>query len=157
MSEKPAFLYDHVVRHAWHRISRMYNHMAADQELTMSMGFILLAIGKEGILSTQLGPKMGMEPTSLSRTLKLMEERELIYRVIDKKDKRKVHLYLTDIGIVKRKVIRNFVVGFNERIFKEIAPTKMKAFYEVAEKVDKMIEEELARQAQDHFDDMNNE
>jgi DNA-binding MarR family transcriptional regulator len=135
----------------------MYNHMAADQELTMSMGFILLAIGKEGILSTQLGPKMGMEPTSLSRTLKLMEDRELIYRVIDKKDKRKVHLYLTDNGIVKRKVIRNFVVGFNERIFKEIAPTKMKAFYEVAEKVDRMIEEELARQAQDHFDDMNNE
>lgn len=145
MSEKPDFLYDHVVRHAWHRISRMYNHMAAEQDLTMSMGFILLAIGKEGILSTQLGPKMGMEPTSLSRTLKLIEERGLIYRVVDEIDKRKVHLYLTEEGIVKRKIIRNFVVGFNERIFTEISPRKMKTFYEVAEKVDAMIEEEMKR------------
>jgi DNA-binding MarR family transcriptional regulator len=119
--------------------------MAAEQDLTMSMGFILLAIGKEGILSTQLGPKMGMEPTSLSRTLKLIEERGLIYRVVDEIDKRKVHLYLTEEGIVKRKIIRNFVVGFNERIFTEISPRKMKTFYEVAEKVDAMIEEEMKR------------
>ena len=118
MSEKPAFLYDHVVRHAWHRISRMYNHMATDQELTMSMGFILLAIGKEGILSTQLGPKMGMEATSLSRILKTMEKRGLIERRANPEDGRSVLIYLTDFGREKRAYSREKVLTFNETIKK---------------------------------------
>ena len=35
----------------------------------MSVGFILMYVEKQGSPSTSLGPKMGMEPTSLSRTL----------------------------------------------------------------------------------------
>ncbi len=143
MSSKPDFLYDFAVRHSWHRISRMYNQKAAEHDMTMSIGFILMSIDKEGTPSTQLGTKMGMEPTSLSRTLKTMEDRNLIYRVEDKKDKRKVLIFLTEEGVENRRMVRDVVVGFNNQIFSKIPKSKMKTFFEVIEKVDKLIEEEM--------------
>jgi DNA-binding MarR family transcriptional regulator len=143
MAEKPELLFDFVVRHSWHRISRMYNQRAAEHDLTMSIGFILMSVDKEGTPSTQLGPRMGMEPTSLSRTIKTMEERGLIRREEDLVDKRKVLIFLTPDGVEMRKMVRNFVVGFNERIYAKIPKSKLQAFFEVAAQVDELIEEEL--------------
>jgi DNA-binding MarR family transcriptional regulator len=143
MAEKPELLFDFVVRHSWHRISRMYNQRAAEHDLTMSIGFILMSVDKEGTPSTQLGPRMGMEPTSLSRTIKTMEERGLIRREEDLVDKRKVLIFLTPEGVEMRKMVRNFVVGFNERIYAKIPKSKLQAFFEVAAQVDELIEDEL--------------
>ncbi|MEN9442054.1 MAG: hypothetical protein RLZ33_2131 [Bacteroidota bacterium] len=143
MAEKPELLFDFVVRHSWHRISRMYNQRAAEHDLTMSIGFILMSVDKEGTPSTQLGPRMGMEPTSLSRTIKTMEERGIIRREEDLVDKRKVLIFLTPDGVEMRKMVRNFVVGFNERIYAKIPKSKLQAFFEVAAQVDELIEEEL--------------
>lgn len=145
MSEKPDFLFDFAVRHSWHRISRMYNQKAAEHAMTMSIGFILMSIDKEGTPSTQLGPKMGMEPTSLSRTLKTMEDRGLIRREEGTIDKRKVLIFLTEEGIQYRKMVKNFVFGFNEQIISKISKSKMKIFFEVIEKVDQLIEEEIKK------------
>lgn len=145
MSEKPDFLFDFAVRHSWHRVSRMYNQKAAEHDMTMSIGFILMSIDKEGTPSTQLGPKMGMEPTSLSRTLKTMEDRGLIRREEGTIDKRKVLIFLTDEGVQNRKMVKNFVFGFNERIINKISKSKMKVFFEVIEKVDLLIEEEIKK------------
>ncbi|MDP4797425.1 MAG: MarR family transcriptional regulator [Crocinitomicaceae bacterium] len=143
MVEKPKLLFDFVVRHSWHRISRMYNQRAAEHDITMSIGFILMSVDKEGTPSTQLGPRMGMEPTSLSRTIKTMEERGLIRREEDLIDKRKVLIFLTSDGVEIRRMVRNFVVGFNERIYAKIPKSKLQAFFEVAAQVDELIEEEL--------------
>jgi DNA-binding MarR family transcriptional regulator len=143
MAEKPELLFDFVVRHSWHRVSRMYNQRAAEHDLTMSIGFILMSVDKEGTPSTQLGPRMGMEPTSLSRTIKTMEERGLIRREEDLVDKRKVLIFLTPDGVEMRRMVRNFVVGFNERIYAKIPKSKLQAFFEVAAQVDELIEEEL--------------
>lgn len=143
MAEKPELLFDFVVRHSWHRVSRMYNQRAAEHDLTMSIGFILMSVDKEGTPSTQLGPRMGMEPTSLSRTIKTMEERGLICREEDLVDKRKVLIFLTPDGVEMRRMVRNFVVGFNERIYAKIPKSKLQAFFEVAAQVDELIEEEL--------------
>lgn len=134
------YLIDFVVRHLWHKIARLYNQKAYEHDLTVSIGFILLNVDKEGTPSTQLGPKMGMEPTSLSRTLKTMEEKGLIYRVSDDKDKRKVLIFLTDEGVSKRKIARNVIVDFNERLIASIPKGKLKIFYEVAEKLDATID-----------------
>ena len=143
MPDKPDYLFDFAVRHSWHRISRMYNQKAAEHEMTMSIGFILMNVDKAGTPSTALGPKMGMEPTSLSRTLKTMEERGLIYRQEVDHDKRKVLIFLTNEGIEKRRMVKNFVLGFNDRILAKIPKSKMKIFFEVIEKVDLMIEEDF--------------
>ncbi len=143
MAEKPTILFDFYIRHVWHRVSRMYNQKAAEHDMTMSIGFILMNVDKEGTPSTQLGPRMGMEPTSLSRTLKTMEDRGLILRKEDTADKRKVLIFLTEEGVEKRRMVRDFLFDFNQKLFSKIAPTKVRAFIEVMEKIDSTIENEL--------------
>ncbi len=72
---------DYVLRATWISISKMYNEEASKEGSTMATGFALLSIDPEnGTPSTSLGPKMGMEATSLSRTLKTMEDKGLITR-----------------------------------------------------------------------------
>lgn len=140
---KKEYMVDFVIRHLWHKMSRMYNQKANQHDVSISVGFILLNIEIEGTPSTQLGPKMGMEPTSLSRTLKTMEEKNLIYRKADTKDKRKVLIFLTEEGISKRKIAKNVVIDFNDQIVSSIPKGKLKTFFEVAEKLDIVIDKEL--------------
>lgn len=143
MSEISSILIDSAIRTAWFRLSRMYNQKAADHDMTMSIGFILMNIDKEGTPSTQLGPRMGMEPTSLSRTLKTMESRGLIRRQGEGTDKRKVLIFLTDEGVSKRREVRNFLIDFNAKVFDKMPPTKIKAFLEVVQKIESTIDKEL--------------
>lgn len=134
---------DFYLRHAWHRISRMYNQKAKEYGSTMSVGFILLIVDKEGTPSTQLGPRMGMEPTSLSRTLKTMETNGYIYREIDPEDKRRVLIYLTPEGLKMRNEAKKVVINFNETLLNDIPAKKLEAFFEVMNIVDKHVEGEL--------------
>ena len=134
---------DFVLRHLWHKISRLYNQKANEYGVSISIGFILLNVDREGTPSTQLGPKMGMEPTSLSRTLKSMEKNGLIYRKADDDDKRKVLIFLTDEGVEKRKIAKNVVLAFNDNVMSSIPKGKLKTFFEVAEKLDQSIDSEL--------------
>lgn len=134
---------DFNLRHAWHRISRMYNQKAAAHGMTMSIGFILLIVDKEGTPSTQLGPRMGMEPTSLSRTLRTMETKGFIYRKVDEVDKRKVLIFLTDQGVEIRRDVKKVVKEFNERLLQSIPKNKLKVFFEVMERIDDSVEDEL--------------
>ncbi|MBW7867075.1 MAG: MarR family transcriptional regulator [Brumimicrobium sp.] len=134
---------DFYVRNAWHKISRMYNQKAKEHGLTMSIGFILLIVDKEGTPSTQLGPRMGMEPTSLSRTLKTMEDKGYIYREMDKNDKRRVLIYLTKKGLELRKEVKQYIIDFNEKILLSIPKKKLQTFFEIMDIVEEHIDDEL--------------
>jgi DNA-binding MarR family transcriptional regulator len=118
----------------------MYNEEAAKFDSTMATGFALLNIDPEdGTPSTALGPKMGMESTSLSRILKTMEERGLIERRPNPDDGRGVLIHLTEFGREKREYSRERVLKFNETVRDNISEEKMKNFYEVAELIVDMI------------------
>jgi len=132
---------DFRIRWAWHSISRLYNDRAKNHQATTSTAFAILNIEKTGTLSTQLGPKMGMESRSLTRTLKGMLDRGLIRKKIDPKDKRKVHLFLTKKGIDFRKIASENVKIFNERVFEKISKEDLDTFYKVMNAVDESIEE----------------
>lgn len=134
---------DFFIRQNWHKLQRMYNQKSQEFNISISVGYILLMIDKEGTPSTQLGPKMGMEPTSLSRTLKSMEDDGLIRRELDLIDKRKVFIYLTEKGIEKRKISRDVVLDFDDRLIAKIPKTKLKAYFEVMKTVEDFIEKEL--------------
>ncbi len=59
-------------------VTKMYNEEAGKKGSTMATGFALISIDPdEGTPSTSLGPKMGIEATSLSRTLKNMKKKDL--------------------------------------------------------------------------------
>ena len=122
---------DHLLRATWQAIARMYNEEASKYNSTMATGFALLSIDpKKGTPSTALGPKMGMEPTSLSRLLNSMEERKLIYRSQNPNDGRSILVHLTPFGIDKREDSKQVVLHFNSEIEKNLSPKKIKYFFE---------------------------
>ena len=141
MEQNQPLLIDFMLRHAWHRVSRMYNNTASTEGLTMSVGFILMIVEKRGTPSTQLGPKMGMEPTSLSRTLNNMESSGLIERKEFTGDKRKVNIFLTTKGVEKRKLVRNFLLEFNQKIASKFKEKDLQGFMNVMNAVDLAIED----------------
>ena len=146
---------DYVLRATWQAISRMYNEEAVKYGATMATGFALLSIDKEkGTPSTALGPKMGMEPTSLTRTLKSMEEKGLIVKKKNPNDGRGVLIYLTDYGKEKRALSKSTVIQFNESIKKHISDEKWENFIEVAETINKLIhDKEIFNQSENTEDE----
>ena len=67
---------DYSLRNTWQGIVKMYNEAAKKMDSTMATGFTLLSIDpKTGTPSTALGPKMGLESTSISRILNTLEKK----------------------------------------------------------------------------------
>jgi len=131
---------DYVLRATWQAVARMYNEEAKNFGSTMAVGFTLLSIDpKGGTPSTSLGPKMGMEATSLSRILKSMEEKGLILRKPNPNDGRGVLIYLTDFGLEKRNDSKNTVLKFNEAVKKEVSEEQLTNFFEVTDTINKLI------------------
>ncbi|GGD58813.1 MarR family winged helix-turn-helix transcriptional regulator [Muriicola marianensis] len=133
---------DYALRATWQSVARMYNEEAKKFGSTMAVGFALLSIDpKKGTPSTSLGPKMGMEATSLSRILKSMEEKGLIERRPNPDDGRGVLVYLTPFGLEKRKDSKDVVLRFNEVVREQLSDQQLNAFFEVMETINQVISE----------------
>ena len=132
---------DFNIKAAWHAIARMYNQQAMKYHGTMSIGFALLNIhSEEGTPATKIAPLMGLEARSLTRLLKSMDERGLIYREADKTDKRSVRIYLTREGKKNKEKARETVLRFNEAVREQVPVQKLEVFFEVLQEINKMIE-----------------
>src|SRR5690606_36348601 len=107
---------------------------------TIAIRFDLLNIDKDGTPSTALAPKMGMEPTSLTRTLKAMEEKGLIVRKKNPNDGRGVIIHLTKLGLEKRELSKKTVLRFDEVIQQNISEEKLNIFKEVSQTIHTVIE-----------------
>jgi DNA-binding MarR family transcriptional regulator len=119
----------------------MYNQQALKYDATMSMGFVLLNINSdEGTPATKIAPLMGLEARSLTRLLKSMEEKKLIYREADKVDKRSVRVRLTKEGKNKKEKARDTVLRFNEAVREEIPIEKLAVFFEVLQGIIQIVE-----------------
>ena len=142
---------DYILRTTWLAVNKMYNEEAAQFGTTMATGFALLSIDPEnGTPSTSLGPKMGMEATSLSRTLKTMEEKGLIVRKPNQEDGRGVLIYLTEFGREKRAFSRDRVLTFNETIIENVSDEELNNFYKVADVINNMISNKKIYNQKEH-------
>ncbi len=132
---------DYMLRETWQAVARMYNEEASKYGATMALGFALLSIDKEGTPSTALAPKMGMEATSLTRTLKSMEDKGLIKKTKNPNDGRGVIISLTELGQEKRELSKKTVLRFNEVIKNNISEDKIQTFMEVSSIINTLINE----------------
>lgn len=133
---------DYALRATWQAVARMYNEEAKQFGSTMAVGFTLLSLDpKKGTPSTALGPKMGMEATSLSRILKSMEEKGLIERKPNPEDGRGVLISLTEFGKAKRDDSKEVVMQFNDSVREQLSPAKMDCFFEVMETINRVVAE----------------
>jgi predicted transcriptional regulator len=123
---------DHHLRATWQAVAKMYNEEAHKFESTMATGFALLNIDQlNGTPSTALGPQMGMEATSLSRILKSLEGKNLIFREKNPDDGRSVL------------ISKNIVIQFNKKIKEQITDEQLRNFFEVTKKINQLISEKL--------------
>jgi len=132
---------EYALRTAWQSVTNMYNDKASAYNSTMSMGFTLLSIDAEGTPSTALGPKMGIESTSLSRILNSLEKRGYIKRKPNPNDGRGVLIFLTKKGKEKRDISKKTVIEFNNSIIKNMNSKKMKHFFEVIDYIKTTVEQ----------------
>ncbi len=131
---------DHALRATWQAVAKTYNEQAAKHKSTMAMAMALLYIDVEnGTPSTALGPSMGMEATSLSRTLNSMEEKGYIFREKNPEDGRGVFIKLTKLGIEKREISKASVYRFNQAVRDQVDPIKINHFFEVTDMINKLI------------------
>lgn len=107
---------DFHLRWGWQKLARFYSTEAERRGIPFSYVFVLLQIDREGTPSTKLGPRMGMESTSLSRTLKGMEAMGLIERRPSEIDRRSVRVFLTSTGVEARRQARDLVVDVNNQL-----------------------------------------
>lgn len=138
---KPEETVDYNIKVAWHAISRMYNTQAARYDITTSIGFVLLNIDQElGTPATKIAPLLGLETRSLTRILRSMEEKGLIYKQADTQDKRSVRIFLTELGLEKKEVSRQTVRHFNLKVRDKIPQGQLDIFFKVASQITSMIE-----------------
>ena len=131
---------DYNLRKTWRKINKIYNKTASEYMGTVSLAMIVLNIDiYEGTLSTRLGPIMGMEMTSLSRSLKRLEDMGIIKRIISKEDKRKVIISLTELGLERREIAKNTVLNFNEVITSQLTKEEKDTFFNVLNKINKIL------------------
>ena len=133
---------DYPIKSAWHAISRMYNQQAAEEGFTTAIGFVLININsKEGTPATKIAPLIGLETRSLTRMLKTMEEKGLIYKKADPVDKRSVRMFLTEEGKRKKEISVQSVKRFNEQVRAALTEEELGSFFGVISKIQKVIDQ----------------
>ena len=137
---RPEETIDFHIRWAWYNISRMYNLKASEFGGSMATGYVLLNIDKEGTPSTKLAPKMGMEPRSLTRMIKTLEENGLIEKKSDELDKRLVKIFLTNKGKKIRSQAIDIVLSFNTKVQEEINEEDLTKCFSVLSKLNNLID-----------------
>ena len=116
---------DFQLRWGWSKLARLYSSMAEHNGISLSVGYALLSIEKDGTPSTKLGPRMGMEKTSSSRLLNTLEAHGLIERRADDADRRVVRVHLTADGKKERDRARHAVRAFNQWMTDQLGPERV--------------------------------
>ncbi|WKS94391.1 MarR family winged helix-turn-helix transcriptional regulator [Riemerella columbina] len=133
---------DLILKSTWLSVSKMYAEKAQEHQSTTVQALTLLKIDpKKGTRSTNLGPKMAIEPTSLTRIIKLLEDNGYIYKEKSATDKREVIIKLTPKGIESRNLSKKMVLAFNQSVIDHIAPEKLEIFKEVMKDISSIANE----------------
>lgn len=141
---KNANTIDYLLRTTWNSVAKMYNEQALGYNATMVTAFTLLSIDpKEGSLSMSLGPKMGIEPTSLSRTLNKLEKEGLIVREGSKEDRRVVIIRLTKKGLEMRDISKKHVLDFQQKINSTLTANEIKILTKALHKIQSIANEQM--------------
>lgn len=136
------------IRSSWIEIFKFYNEQNSKEIGTLSTAFVLMTINEKfGTQVTKIAPRMGMEPNSLSRLLKSLEEKEFVFKRKDTKDKRKVYICLTENGLKLRNIAAERLFSLEKSIKDKISTTDLSAFYKVTGAISEIIEIEKAKLA----------
>lgn len=134
-------LYDALQR--LNRYMRRSKHRAIPGEKGIHHGqirLLFLISQNNGAIQRDLADMIGMRPSSLTEKLAKLEKYSLIKREQDEKDRRIMHVYLTDEG---KSVIDGFVQANNtlsSYIFDSLTEKEMEIMLELVNKINTNLE-----------------
>ena len=105
------------------------------------MHLLLLISQNDGIIQRDLAEQMDLRPSSLTEMLVNLEQNSLIVRKQDEKDRRVIHVYLTDAG---KTSIEGFVQAndkLSASIFNCLTRSEIEKMLEIANKINANLEE----------------
>lgn len=130
---------DYLLKVVWQTMANRYNNIVSDFGITQSIGYLLINIDEEdGTTVSQVAALVGAKSTSLSRMLSQVEKMGLIYRELNKGDKRSVKIYLTDLGKEKRRMARGVVKEFNSYLNDHITEKEKDSLTDILKKLNKL-------------------
>ncbi len=130
------------VKTSWLKIEKFYNEIANVNDVSLSMAFVLLAINNEkGSTVTSIAPRIGMEPNSLSRILKTLIKKGYIFKKKSNKDKRKVYICLSELGIEKQKLALEKMFLLETKIKSTLKDIELKGFFKTTNAILEAIDD----------------
>ncbi|WDF54637.1 MarR family winged helix-turn-helix transcriptional regulator [Mucilaginibacter sp. KACC 22063] len=130
---------DYFLKVVWQTMANRYNQIVSEFGITQAIGYVLINIDEtEGTTVSQVASLIGAKSTSLSRMLMQMEKMGLIYRELNKGDKRSVKIYLTDEGREKRRMARQVVKQFNNYLNDHISDKEKDFLTDTLKKINKL-------------------
>ncbi|MEZ4916612.1 MAG: MarR family transcriptional regulator [Chitinophagales bacterium] len=130
--EAASHLIVYQIKTSWLNIQKIGDKMSKKYDVTLSIAFVLMAIFEdEGTPVTKIAPRIGLEPNSLSRVLKTMEQKKFIKKIADKKDKRIVLIKLTKKGKEHREIALRAVFKIENNLAEGIDKNDLAAFFRV--------------------------
>lgn len=143
MSKEYTETIDSKLKTAWQVISRMYNAEAMKHGGTIALAHFLLNIdSKEGSYASDIAPRLGTESTSLSRIIQSLEDKDLIMRIPDKTDGRRIKIKLTPKGKKQKQMAKTIVKGFNKLVEDKIGKDKIIEMFNTIDRITALAEEQ---------------
>ena len=131
------------IRSSWIELFKFYNDQASKEGGTLSMAFVLLTINEKfGSPVTKIAPRMNMEPNSLSRILKSLEEKGYVLKRKNSEDKRKVYVSLTESGLKLRDMASEKLFALEKVIKAKVSNSDLRSFFTVLDTISDILDSE---------------
>ncbi|WP_342739582.1 winged helix DNA-binding protein [Bradyrhizobium sp. B117] len=103
------------------------------------------------LTATQLAQLTSSDAFKVARSIELLVRRGLIYRDVDKADRRRASLSLTADGRKVYKDIEKFVVRVERKLMAALDPHEVEVLRRSLDKLDRQLETEIKAQGRDNF------
>ncbi|MDO4541344.1 MAG: MarR family transcriptional regulator [Bacillota bacterium] len=130
-----------------HRTSHIAEDLQCNGDIPRGELNTIMAIGHfdyrpQGISSSELSREMKVTTAATSKMLKTLEDKKLIIRCMDKKDRRKVYVTLSSLGYELYRSTAAAQEEFMNRVFQRFGREKTEDFLRLWREFNKVLEEE---------------
>jgi len=106
-----------------------------DLSLSLSQVIVLSSIPVDGITMSNLSHRIGVDNSTLTRLIGILEHKGLVERRKNKNDRRSKLVNLTKVGENNIKVIEENTLNFSEKVLKSFSQSEKSSFRDVLSKL----------------------
>lgn len=103
----------------------------------------------QGLYVSEIAAQLKVSSPAVSRTLRSLEEKELIERIPDKKDRRNTFIRLTDKGEKTREEVFSGICRYFDDVFARMGGEDMESLLNLVERLSFIMEDEIKNRKAD--------